>query len=33
MQREGIKRGGTVVGGKPVDVYLYGILATDPRPK
>jgi RimJ/RimL family protein N-acetyltransferase len=33
MQREGIKRGGTVVGGESVDVYLYGLLATDPRPK
>lgn len=31
MQREGVKRGGTVVAGKPVDVYLYGLLASDPR--
>jgi RimJ/RimL family protein N-acetyltransferase len=32
MQREGIKRGGTVVAGESIDVYLYGLLATDPRP-
>ena len=33
MQREGIKRGGTLVGGKLSDAYLYGLLASDPRPK
>ncbi|MGH2805917.1 MAG: GNAT family N-acetyltransferase [Actinomycetota bacterium] len=31
MQREGIKRGGSFVAGESVDVYLYGLLASDPR--
>jgi RimJ/RimL family protein N-acetyltransferase len=31
MQREGIKRGGSFVAGEGVDVYLYGLLASDPR--
>ncbi len=32
FEREGIKRQGTWVDGRGVDVYLYGLLATDPRP-
>ena len=33
FQREGIKRHGTWTEGEPRDVYLYSLLATDPRPR
>lgn len=33
FQKEGVKRQGTWVDGHGVDVFLYGLLASDPRPR
>ena len=33
FQKEGTKREGTWVDGRGVDVYSYGLLASDPRPR
>ncbi len=32
FQKEGTKRAGDLIDGKQIDTYLYGLLASDPRP-